>query len=410
MDNYYDCLIVGAGISGLFSAREILKKHPDWNVALAESYKSLGGRTATYKHDGVQWEEGAGRIHKSHKHTMKLIKEYGLTWIPIGNKTMFKNDENSPITPNTFDDFSKPYLKSLMSLSEDVLAKHTMESVMKLVYGSEFTKLFFSYFPYRAEVNTLRSDLALKSFLDGEMSDHSGYGVIKEGFGELVSCLTKDIKRRGCKILSEYTLLNIKENTGLNECIFDKKTVCARKVILALTRDAVAKLPAFYGWHVLRYLKAQPLLRVYGVFNKPWFPSSAPIVTPGPLRYIIPVGPKVIMVSYTDNDDTKDYARVIKSGGDKALQKVIMGQTRKLFPELDIPEPILFKSHLWRIGATYWLPGKYSPETLSKKSIHPLPSVLPRVWLCGESWSLRQAWVEGALEQTILCLSVVDRK
>lgn len=410
MDNDYDCLIIGAGISGMFSAREILKKHPGWKVGLAERYKSIGGRTTSYKQGTIHWEAGAGRIHKNHKNTIKLINEYGLTWIPIGTETNYKQDGDSPIILNTFDDFSKVYLMSLTRLSSDILANHTIESLMNLIYGVSFTKKMFKFFPYRAEINTLRADLALKSFLDGEMSNHGGYGVIKEGFSELIHSMKKDIKSRGCKILSEHKLHNLKSYRGTTECIFAEKTITASRVILALHRDAVAELPIFRNLPILKYLKTQPLLRIYGVFNKPWFPSNSPIVTPGSLRYIIPVGQKTVMLSYTDTDDTKEYKRILNSGKDKALEKVIMNQTRKLFPDLDIPDPIIFKSHYWSIGATYWLPGKYSPESLSIKSIHPMPTVLPNVWLCGESWSLRQAWVEGALEQTLLCLSDIDRK
>jgi len=85
-----------------------------------------------------------------------------------------------------------------------------------------------------------------------------------------------------------------------------------------------------------------------------------------------------------------------------------MKDVRSLFPELTIPEPTFFKSHSWSTGATYWLPGLYSPETLSKESIQPLSS-MPHVFLCGESWSMKQAWVEGALEHTIQCLGQLER-
>jgi hypothetical protein len=409
MDKYYDCLIVGAGISGLFSAREILKKHPEWKVALAERYKDIGGRTFSYSYKKYTWEGGAGRISKEHKNLLALIKEYKLNLIPIGSETRFKEDGAGSISLNTFDDFSKTYLLPMTYLSKDILAKHTIESLSKLMYGLSATRRLFEFFPYRGEINTLRADLALKTFLTGEMSSHSGYSVIKEGFSELISRMKKDIVGRGCKLLTSHKLLNLRKDGEGVECFFEGKNIQAEKVILALHIDAVAKIPALYRWNVLSYLKTQPLFRIYGVFNTAWFPPGGPIVTPGPLRYIIPVSDKVVMVSYTDAEDTKAFHHIYLRGGDKALQKVIMNELRKLFPELVIPEPVYFKSHYWSTGATYWLPGSYIPEAISCKSIRPLPQTLPKVWLTGESTSMRQAWVEGALEQTLLCLSDVDR-
>jgi len=409
MDNHYDCLIVGAGISGLFSAREILKKHPEWRVALAERYKEIGGRTFSYSYKKNTWEGGAGRISKDHKNLLALIKDYKLNLIPIGSETRFKQDGNGHISLNTFDDYSKTYLLPMTYLSKDILAKHTIESLSKLMYGLSATRRLFEYFPYRGEINTLRADLALKTFLTGEMSSHSGYFVIKEGFSELISRMKKDIVGRGCKILTSHKLLNLRKVDGGVEAFFEGKSICAERVILAIHSDALAQIPVFRKWDVLSCLKTRPLLRIYGVFNKSWFPPGAPIVTPGPLRYIIPVSEKVIMVSYTDAEDTRAFHRIQRAGGDEGLQKVIMKELRKLFPDIEIPDPVYFKSHYWSTGATYWLPGSYVPETVSRKSIRPLPSVIPRLWLTGESTSMRQAWVEGALEQTLLCLSDIDR-
>jgi len=410
MDKHYDCLIIGAGISGMFCTREILKKHPEWNVALAERYKDIGGRTFSYSYGKNTWEGGAGRISKDHKNLLTLIKEYDLTLIPIGSETRFKKDAAGHICLNTFDDFSKTYLLPMTYLPKDTLAKHTIESLSKLMYGLSATRNLFDFFPYRGEINTLRADLALKTFLTGEMSSHSGYSVIKEGFSQLIARMKKDIVGRGCKILTSHKLLNLKKNENGVEAFFEGKCITAERVILALHSDAVAKIPAFRKWNVVSYLKTQPLFRIYGVFNKAWFPPGAPIVTPGPLRYIIPVSEKVIMVSYTDAEDTSVFHRIQRAGGDEALQKVIMKELRKLFPDIEIPEPVHFKSHYWHTGATYWLPGNYVPETVSRKSIRPLPLSLPKVWLTGESWSMRQAWVEGALEQSLLCLSDIDRQ
>ena len=109
------------------------------------------------------------------------------------------------------------------------------------------------------------------------------------------------------------------------------------------------------------------------------------------------------MISYTDGDDTNYYHKIYSKEGDKGLQVAVMKDIRALFSEITIPEPTFFKGHYWETGASYWQPGSYNVQEESKKSINPLPNV----YVCGESFSLRQAWVEGALEQTQLCLDKI---
>lgn len=420
----YDCIVVGAGMAGLFATRELLKQHPTWRIALAERYKGLGGRTYSYwppGFDGVHWEMGAGRIHTSHTMLMKLIEEYGLHWIPIPETITYKHASQSSILPNPFETLIVPlYIAPLQHLSPNVLATHTIQQLMNQLYGVTLTRTLLNYFPYRAEINVMRADMALKGFLKGgEMSTHSGYGVLQEGFRELVSRLRKDIESRGAVILNRHQLTHLVsagENAtdltfefGYKEPGKPHGTIVLRAeqaCVLALHKDAVAELKEFKGWPVLRHLQTAPLLRCYAIFDTHkgpvWFSDLTRVVTPERPRYILPMNPAqgTIMISYTDADDTTEYMRIQKAGGDKALQKAVMSDIRQLFPKQQIPNPVFFRSHPWETGCTYWLPGSYSPQHASESATHPLPSKLPGVWMCGESWSLRQCWVEGALEHT----------
>jgi monoamine oxidase len=84
--------------------------------------------------------------------------------------------------------------------------------------------------------------------------------------------------------------------------------------------------------------------------------------------------------------------------GEDDLWEYLLKEIRKMFPDKDIPEPLFWKAHPWTSGCTYWLPGNYDPHEMSKEALHPYPETMPGVHWCGESFSLRQAWMEGALE------------
>ena len=431
----YDVIVVGAGISGLYTAREILKQNPKFSVAIAERYKGLGGRTYSYwppEFPGVHWEMGAGRIRSDHKLLMGLIKDYGLTWVPIGDRVSFLGGPEhngrggSHLEPNTFESMMIPvYLEPLLQLDPSILANTTLEKLMIQVYGAKKTAEVLTHFPYRGEVDTLRADIALEGFVGkGEMSSHKGYGILKEGFSELIARLQDDCEARGLIVLNRHTLVDIDAVGGskATDLTFDfggakqpsgKITLRAEKgCVLALHRDALGELDVFKGWQTLRHLKTQPLLRCYAIFDPKsvWFKDLSRVVTPARPRYVLPmdVNSGTIMISYTDGSDARAYMACQKEDGDKGLEKMIMADIRKLFPDRTIPKPLFFRSHPWTTGCTYWLPGPYDPATESRESIHPLPSTFPGVWLCGESWAMRQAWVEGALEQADVLLESIN--
>ena len=410
----YDLIIVGGGIAGLRVGIEALKTNPGINCCILEKYGYIGGRIVTFRKNipkvgEVQWENGAGRIATTHKKVLHLLKEYGLTFIPIGNESSFINEKTGVITENKFSDLIQFYFGPIEQLTANVLATHTLSELLNKTIGLVAAKKLYEQFPYYSEIHTLRADLALESFRK-EMGDNNGFGVVKEGFSSLTNAMMTEFTSLGGKVimdLNAYKVTTNYDNSVTINCKIrntNKKTSYTGKVaVLALHQSALTKIEGVNNIAVLRHLTMMPLLRIYAVFPTKngisWFSKFNKIVTNSRIRYIIPIDFRrgIVMISYTDGLDAKWWFK--QNIDDNGLKEIVMTKIRKLFPELNIPDPVFFKQHPWYDGCTYWLPGSYDVEEESNKSLHPRPKSMPNLFMCGESFAVKQCWVESALVQ-----------
>jgi hypothetical protein len=412
----YDLIIVGGGISGLRVGIEALKRYPGLKCCILEKYGYIGGRVVTYhihipKVGNVGWENGAGRISTSHKKVLELLKQYNLTFIPLGEDVDW--DSGGNIIKNDFNDLIDFYLGPIQGLPNKTLATNTLKELLDSTIGTYKAKKFYEQFPYWSEIHTLRADLALESFRS-EMGTYKGFGVCKEGLSALIAAMSKEFIQKGGKIIMDTELVRIMNNP--DDSVFlhcksrntDKHELYIGKaVVLALHRDALSKINEIKNLPVLKRLEMTPLLRMYAVFptkgGVSWFSGLNKIVTKSPVRYIIPLDSSrgIVMISYTDGDDAKYW---LKEGegkhGEANVKDLVMSEIRALFPDRTIPEPIFFKQHPWQDGCTYWLPGVYNIEDESMRSLHPLPYDYPHLFMCGESFAVHQCWMESALVQS----------
>jgi monoamine oxidase len=404
----YDYCIVGGGIAGLYCALKLVKKN---KVLLCEKYKNLGGKVSTYygyvKSVGdIQYEEGAGRISNQHTLILKLIKRYKLTLIPINPEIRYKKDGSSEISENYFEPSLHIFITPLKNASKETLESHTLRELLEKIHGKKRTDDYLNRFPYRAEVDVLRADMGLEVFLN-EMKSHEGYFVLKEGLSALINCMKDEFLKCGGKIANSYECVDIfdeKEEIltqflcGPLKLKDKRKTVFIRskKLICALPSEALKKISYFNNLNTLNYVKMEPLLRTYAVYPTEWFKNMGRIVTDTHIRYFLPISPKVAMVSYTDSSDAQYYGDILNSKGEEFLGETIQKELKQLFPEKTVPNYLFFKSHFWKYGATYWCPGDYDVKKESEKSLKPFDS---EVYIVGESFSTKQAWMEGALEQ-----------
>ena len=401
-----DYAIVGGGIAGLYCARELSKKYPKAKICIYEKYRIFGGRVLTFREGSHQWEAGAGRIHVSHKLTRKLLKEYGLTEVPIPSGSSWIETYGSTPVPNQFDATLQSWLYQVSLLPHTVLATHTLHEVLEKIFPD--ARALTIQFPYWGEIFTLRADLAVKSFMH-EMGEGQSFVVSPEGYDRMIEGLVKDLEKRGVELKRRHTLTDvISKEKGKTKLTFAMEAleieVIARNVIFALPQVALEKLKFFKNLQILNYVRMEPLVRIYAVFptgsdGKAWFHDIGKFVTATPIRYFIPVGPTTVMISYTDGDDTLAWSNL--EHGTRPIEEETIGmlvtrECQKLFPEKNIPFPTFLKVHPWDAGASYWVPGNYDPAAVQKKSLQPFPNL----YICGESFSLRQAWIEGALENT----------
>ena len=393
----YDLVIVGAGLAGLRVGIEVLKKKKGMRVVILEKYDYVGGRVVTHYKNGLQYEIGAGRISDKHRLVLGLMRKYGLTYVPFGGGG---DDEFSVL--------KQAFFQPLSFLPQNILESSTLFEIVSGVHGEGEARRFFSLFPYWGEVYTMRADVALQSFRE-EMKSFSGFGGCKEGLSSIVREMGREFRQLGGRLLLNSQVVDVRRADGVeNVFLSGGEVVKGRLCVLALHRDAVAGIKGLSHWSGIRHLKMDPLLRMYAVFPScpgggAWFAGLPKVVTGSRVRFVIPVNSLkgIIMISYTDGADALYWMNRVKKNGKEAVIEDVMKEIRALFPDRIIPDPVDFKLYPWDSGCTYWLPGHYDVLEESKAAL----CVREGLFCCGESWSLRQAWMEGALEHADMLLA-----
>ena len=118
MPKNFDLIIIGGGISGLYTALNYISKNKNTkSVLILEKNNKLGGRILTIKDKKSNYEAGAARINHSHKNIMNLIKKYKLNLIKIPN-----HNEIVSIPHNKYDKYNLKFTNTY-EFVRDILNK-----------------------------------------------------------------------------------------------------------------------------------------------------------------------------------------------------------------------------------------------------------------------------------------------
>ena len=395
---YYDIVIIGSGIAGLYSANKIKETSPETSFIILEKYKKqfIGGRISNELFYDTEIVTGAGiGRKKKDKLLYSLLKKMNLPTAEYQvnpyyselvdqidiNKVMdllkIEYTKNTKTESQTFKEFAQPYL------GEDNYNKF----IISTGYGDyENADVFETLFYYGMDDNSC----CWKAF--------------KVPWKKLILQLAHNIGDDKFKCSNNIVHINKIHDKPYKFIIETENNIkySCNKVIIATTIDTVRNLLPNYS--IYNGIEGQPFLRLYGKFSV----SSIPILKeyikgftllPGPLQKIIPMNPDkgVYMIAYNDNKNTirlKNHLENTKENRELYC--------RLLEKSLNIPNNsihlIAIKDFYWSIGTHYYKPlnkKEYnSRDEFIEKAQYPENGIL----VVGEAVSRNQGWVEGALE------------
>ena len=142
----------------------------------------------------------------------------------------------------------------------------------------------------------------------------------------------------------------------------------------------------------LHLLTSTPLFRMYGVWEHAWW-TAADKTVDDELGWIIPVGERALMISYTDGDLARHWYRMREARGEPETQAALLHRLRHVFPDRRIPDPSTCTYHYWPEGVHFFQP-RTDPRTDKQLVRQWTHGAVP---LVGEAYALQHGWVEGAL-------------
>ena len=413
--NYnYDIIIVGGGISGLFSAYKLSPTY--LKILLIESSDILGGRIETFSKNNIKYDCGASHFHKSHGKLLSLLSELKLEKeiLPVSKDitTILRNksdnyEYNTKQKLNVFD-LLNITPKDKHQLPDKILSQITFYQYLILLFDQETATFIKDSLGNDSIFNYLNADSALKMFEDDFFKDNNYY-TLKNGLSEIIIRLES--------LLNNYDNVTIKKNCSLSEIDSINKTIKSNSgdkftydnLILTIPTNKLKEINYFKNNTLLDSVKSVKVHRIFAKYptDNLWFKNIKKTITDNYLRNIIPIDYEkgIIMLSYTDNLNAEmwnSYGTI----GQKFLIKALHKEIQTLFG-ISPPDPIFISSHYWENGTHLWKTGS-NMEKIYSQIIK--PDLTKDIYIVGESFSKKQGWIEGTLETVYDLLKIINIK
>lgn len=236
-----DIIIVGAGIAGLTVARELAGKY---NITILEASGRAGGRIATY--NGSEFpcpvEGGAEFIHGKLKHTLKLLKEAGIEYVPVKGK-MYSAEKGKWKEQHDMIEGWDKLLKKMKKAEKD----STMQDFLLQYFGEDkYTALRRHAANYTEGFDVADTrKVSAKALYKEWSNEEEALFRIPKGHGAVIDFLVKQGEKNGVRIIYNAPVKQIDREKG-SAVVYtaDENKYCCSKVIIATPLSALQQTAA----------------------------------------------------------------------------------------------------------------------------------------------------------------------
>lgn len=439
-----DVLIVGGGVGGTYSGREILKKYPDKKVVVLEASDHVGGRLHSEDEcpaAKVKHEFGGMRVFPSvHQDVVALLNEAELTLFPLElgdsnnlfhlhGKSVRKKDAvyegEGPYQGrhiyDIVDEAKKNFKKSRGGhepedpfLDEEMQNISLQEFIMK--YSGCNYEEFDTYISYSG-YNVFPIEHQVAIFMNEEKllgADIKYHWFVREGYEALVEYMGEGLDMR---FNHKVTSMKKDKNGVYTVTCEDGYKFQSKVVFMGITKPELLNVDGFLesiteekkkGVYAVDDL---PLFKIFMEYEHAWWKdagfTNGKSTTAGDNRQMHYYDDFNILVYNSD-----DYARIwdtkMRYNYLEAVQEIHAGivEAHKDFVDFEIPDPIWDSCEYkyWDDGSHNWLKG-YNARDMIKAVTDGRKD---GIYIVGDTYCDQQGWVQGAIDAIRIALAFYD--
>jgi polyamine oxidase len=265
--------------------------------------------------------------------------------------------------------------------------------------------------------------VAGNNLTENVFSDHDNFVFDQRGFNVIIKGMASTFLEKNDPRLHlntqitdiSYSKDGVTIHNKDGSCVTAAYAICTFSLGVlqrsVLHQDAVKFTPALPAWKqtAIQKFSMGTYTKIFMQFPKTWWPENTQyfLYADPSLRGWYPIFQSLSMPDFLPGSNimfvtvTNEFAWRVEKQSDEQTQKEVMEVLRKMWPDIEIPEPTSFLYPRWSMEP--WAFGSYSnwPPATTLEEHENLRANADRLWFAGEATSptyfgfLHGAWFEG---------------